>query len=69
MMRILTETKYNLLLQNKELLKQEDINLTFTDEAIEEIALCNFCAIKESLFITNISVRTVQSFFGKYWST
>lgn len=38
MIRILTETKYNLLLQNKELLKQEDIDLTFTDEAIQEIA-------------------------------
>ena len=69
MMRILTETKYNLLLQNKELLKQEDIDLTFTDEAIEEIASCNFCAIKELLFTNNTSIRTVQSFFGKYWST
>ena len=42
MTRILTETKYNLLLQNKELLKQEDIDLTFTDEAILEIAACNY---------------------------
>lgn len=41
MTRILTETKYNLLYQNKELLKQEDIDLTFTDEAILEIAACN----------------------------
>lgn len=42
MTRILTETKYNLIYQNKELLKQEDIDLTFTDEAILEIAACNY---------------------------
>lgn len=40
MQKILTETKYNLLLQNKELLKQEDIDLNFTEEAIQEIASC-----------------------------
>jgi len=42
MTRILTETKYNLILQNQELLKQEEIELTFTDGAIEEIAACKF---------------------------
>jgi len=42
MTRILTETKYNLILQNQELLKQEDIELIFTEDAITEIAGCNF---------------------------
>ena len=45
MQKILTETKYNLILQNQELLKQEDIDLTFTDEAIQEIASCKIFPI------------------------
>lgn len=38
MKRILTEVKFNLIYQQTELLKQEDIELTFTDDAVTEIA-------------------------------
>jgi ATP-dependent HslUV protease ATP-binding subunit HslU len=40
--RILTEPKYNLVYQNQELLKQDGINVSFSEKAIEEIAGSKF---------------------------
>jgi len=62
MQKILTETKYNLILQNQELLKQEDIDLTFTNEAITEIA-----SLSEqfNLSLENIGARRLHSVVEK----
>jgi ATP-dependent HslUV protease ATP-binding subunit HslU len=38
LMHILTQTEHNLLLQAVELLKTEDVNIAFNNEAIEEMA-------------------------------
>ncbi|RNF09709.1 heat shock protein [Trypanosoma conorhini] len=38
MRRILSEPKYNLLLQQKELMKTEDVDIEFTEDAIDELA-------------------------------
>jgi ATP-dependent HslUV protease ATP-binding subunit HslU len=40
--RILTEPVNNLLKQQKEMLKTEDVTLTFTDAAVREIAKITF---------------------------
>lgn len=42
--RILTEPKYNLLRQQQELLKTEDINLQFTEDGVRELARVT-CAV------------------------
>lgn len=42
MYRILTEPKTNLIKQQIELLKAENVELSFTDEAIREIARVAF---------------------------
>jgi len=62
MTRILTETKYNLILQNQELLKQEDIELIFTEDAITEIA-----GLSEqfNLALENIGARRLHSVLEK----
>ena len=39
--RILVEPKYNLIKQQKELLKTEDIQLEFTEESLEALAARN----------------------------
>jgi len=58
MYRILTEPKTNLIKQQIELLKTENVELSFTDEAIKEIARVAFVANRT---VENIGARRLHT--------
>ena len=55
MYRILTEPKTNLIRQQIELMKSENVNLTFTDGSIREIARVAFI-VSNITFVDNIII-------------
>ena len=73
--KILIEPKYNLISQQKELLKRENINLTFSLDAIDEIAtsywsklcLINYYIVAEdfNLSMENLGARRLHSLIEK----
>jgi ATP-dependent HslUV protease ATP-binding subunit HslU len=60
--RILTETEYNLIRQQVELLKTEGLALDIRDEAIQEIAKAT-CTMNAN--ITNIGARRIRTVLAK----
>jgi len=60
--RILTETRFNLLLQQQRLLETEDVSLTFTDDAIAEIA---GLAARVNSSVENIGARRLRTVVAK----
>ena len=59
---ILVEPEYNLLVQQKALMSCDDINLTFTDEAITEIAKL---AVDLNRNVENIGARRLHTIIEK----
>ncbi len=61
-LRILKEPEFNLIRQAKELLKTESVEITFTDDAIEKIALL---ASEVNSSIENIGARRLHTLLEK----
>ena len=64
--RILTEPANALLKQYTELLATEGVKVTFTEEAIEEIAK-TACVLNQEM--ENIGARRLHTILEKYWRT
>merc|ERR550517_2429953 len=60
--RILTETEYNLITQQVEMIKTEDYEINFTDEAVKEIA---DVACKVNNTVENIGARRLVTVIEK----
>jgi len=61
-LRILQEPEYNLLRQQKELMKVEDIEIEYTDDGIEEIATL---AEENNFVLENIGARQLHAIIEK----
>ena len=60
--RILTDTKFNLLMQQQRLLETEGVQLTFTDDAVAEIASL---AARVNTSVENIGARRLRTVIAK----
>ena len=60
--RILSDTQYNLLFQQQQLLSTEGVSLTFTDDAVSEIASL---AARVNASVENIGARRLRTVIAK----